>query len=422
LQRRALTDSLTGLANRRAAEERLQQELARAQRTQGGFALALADLDHFKRINDRYGHAVGDQVLKDLALRLQTSLRDGDWVARWGGEQFLFFLHDSSTPDAVQTLERIADSIRKAPVATEVGTIPLTLSAGVGAVHKTNYDALQALDLADVSLRQAKAAGRDRVHAVFDDSKGWSIHTVRHAVQNNTLRLATQIIVDLQSGLTVADEALTRLATDNGEIVIAEEFIGMAEGLGLIAELDRHMAQLSMQRCVSRRVAGHSDQFAHFINLSPQFLARRDLVEELLQNAQAICAQCNVNMPAIKPLVLEITERQRIDNLATLRADLQPLLDFGFRLALDDFGSGYSSYMYLAQLPISFLKIEGTLVRRIQDEPRYAAIVESIARFAQREGITTVAEHVEDAETARILRDMGVNWAQGWHFGRAVCE
>jgi diguanylate cyclase (GGDEF)-like protein len=422
LERLALTDSLTGLANRRAAEERLQHEISRVRRTQGGFALALADLDHFKRINDRYGHAVGDAVLTEIAQRLQTGLRDGDWVARWGGEEFLFFLHDCDVAEAIRIVERAAATTRATPVTTTVGPLALTLSAGIGTVQPGQYDALQALDLADVSLRQAKNAGRDRVHAVLDSSAGWSLHTVKHAVQNNQLRLATQIIVDLQTGVAVADESLTRLMTDAGQIVIADEFIGMAEGLGLIAELDRHMAQLSIQRCLSRIQQGHALGFSHFLNLSPQFLARRDLVDELLQQARASCAACCASELSVKPFVLEITERQRIDNLDVLRSDLQPLIDFGFRLALDDFGSGYSSYMYLAQLPISFLKIEGTLVRNISTNPRYAAIVESIARFASKEGIRTVAEHVEDAETARILREMGVDWAQGWHFGRAVCE
>ena len=147
-------------------------------------------------------------------------------------------------------------------------------------------------------------------------------------------------------------------------------------------------------------------------------MARRGLVEELLQNAQEYAESCKLGEGAANPLVLEITERQRIGNLDTLRADLQPLLDFGFRLALDDFGSGYSSFMYLANLPISFLKIEGWLVLNMRREHKIASVVESMAGFARKEGIKTIAEHVEDAETAHILRDMGVDWGQGWYFGR----
>jgi EAL domain-containing protein (putative c-di-GMP-specific phosphodiesterase class I) len=138
----------------------------------------------------------------------------------------------------------------------------------------------------------------------------------------------------------------------------------------------------------------------------------------MLGNAISSCQSCGVTMGPIKPIVLELTERQHIVSLDKLRADLQPFIDFGFRLALDDFGSGYSSYLYLANLPVSFLKIEGWLVLNMRKDRKVAGIVESLANFARKEGVRTVAEHVEDAETARILADMGVDYGQGWHFGR----
>jgi len=135
--------------------------------------------------------------------------------------------------------------------------------------------------------------------------------------------------------------------------------------------------------------------------------------EEMLENAMGYCQTCNVMLGPVKPIVLELTERQRIVSLEKLRADLQPFIDFGFRLALDDFGSGYSSYLYLAHLPVSFLKIEGWLVSHMRQDRKVAGIVESLANFARKEGMLTVAEHVEDAETARILADMV------WITGRA---
>ena len=421
-QRLALTDILTDLPNRRAAEDRLQQELARAQRKQTGFALAMVDLDHFRYVNERYGHSIGDQVLRQISQRLRAGLRDCDWVARWGGEKFLFFLHDSSAREAVSTLERLADQLKADPVITAIGVIPVTLSAGIGVIHQGCYDNQWALDMADISLREAKNAGRDRVHAVLDKASGWSIQTVKNAVPDNRLRLATQVIVDLNTNLPVADESLARLITHDGELIEAEKFIGMAEGLGIIADLDQHMAHLSMTRCKARLAQGGSPNFAHFINLSPQFLARRSHVEALLETAQSYSQSCaingsSVNGGSVNPLVLEITERQRIGNLNTLRADLQPLLDVGFRLALDDFGSGYSSFMYLANLPISFLKIEGWLVLNLRRDHKIASIIQSMVSFSRKEGIRTIAEHVEDAETARLLREMGVDWGQGWFFG-----
>lgn len=417
LQRLALTDLLTDLPNRRAAEDFLQHELARAVRKQGKFALAMVDLDHFRSINDRYGEHTGDQVLKIVAERLQKGLRDGDWVARWGGEKFLFFLHDSDAREAVGALERVAEYVKNTPLETDMGPIPLTLSAGIGVVHPGRYNIAEALEMADVSLRKAKYSGRDKVHAILDRTSGWSIQTVKNAVHDNRLRLATQVIVDLNTHKPVADESLARLITPENELIDAFKFIDMAEGLGTIADLDRHIAQLSMARCKALIEKGAPNDFAHFINLSPQFLARRALVEDLLAYAHKYAQSCKQTDGALNPLVLEITERQRIGNLETLRNDLKPLLDFGFRLALDDFGSGYSSFMYMANLPISFLKIEGWLVLNMRREHKIASVVESIAAFARKEGIKTIAEHVEDAETARILREMGVDWAQGWYFG-----
>jgi EAL domain-containing protein (putative c-di-GMP-specific phosphodiesterase class I) len=216
----------------------------------------------------------------------------------------------------------------------------------------------------------------------------------------------------------IADEALARIETATGEIVEARDFVDMAEGLGLMAEIDRRVIRDVMQRCVVRMGRGGTLDFAHFVNVSPQFMARRDLVEEMLENAVNYCQDCALSPGQVKPVVLELTERQHIVSLEKLRADLQPFIDFGFRLALDDFGSGYSSYLYLAHLPVSFLKIEGWLVSNMRRDRKVAGIVESLANFARKEGVRTVAEHVEDAETARILADMGVDYGQGWHFGR----
>lgn len=418
LQRIALTDPLTGLHNRRAAEERLQKEAARTPRDGHGFALALVDLDHFKTVNDRYGHAVGDEVLKAVAHRFEAGLREGDWVARWGGEEFLFVLHGSTVEEAVSIMERLAGQSRATPIQTGVGAISLSFSAGVAAFGSGDSETLPMLEKIDHALYRAKADGRDQVRMAAHTHVPWSSGLLRQALAENRVRYASQVIVDLQGGQAIADEALARIETAAGEIVEAKDFVDMAEGLGLMAEIDRQVIRNVMQRCVVQMNAGGAADFAHFVNVSPQFLARRDLVEEMLNQAMDYCQTCGVMLGPVKPIVLELTERQRIVSLTKLRADLQPFIDFGFRLALDDFGSGYSSYLYLAHLPVSFLKIEGWLVSNMRQDRKVAGIVESLANFARKEGMRTVAEHVEDAETARILVDMGVDYGQGWHFGR----
>ena len=418
LQRIALTDPLTGLPNRRAAEERLQKERARTPRDGHGFALALVDLDHFKMVNDRYGHAVGDEVLKSVARRFESGLREGDWVARWGGEEFLFVLHGGTVDEAVGIMERLAGQARATPIQTSVGALSLSFSAGVAAFGVNDSETLPMLEKIDHALYRAKADGRDQVRMAALGSLPWNSALLRQALAENRVRLASQVIVDLQTGQAVADEALARIETAAGEIVEAQEFVDMAEGLGLMAEVDRQVIRNVMQHCVVRMNEGGASDFIHFVNVSPQFLARRDLVEEMFDNAMDYCQTCSVMLGPAKPIVLELTERQHIVSLEKLRADLQPFIDFGFRLALDDFGSGYSSYLYLAHLPVSFLKIEGWLVSHMRQDRKVAGIVESLANFARKEGMHTVAEHVEDAETARILADMGVDYGQGWHFGR----
>src|SRR5512139_139739 len=420
LQRIALTDPLTGLSNRRAAEERLQKERARTPRDGHGFALALVDLDHFKMVNDRYGHAVGDEVLKAVARRFEAGLREGDWVARWGGEEFLFVLHGCSAEEAASIMERLAGQARSTPVQTSVGAISLSFSAGVAAFGANDSETLPMLERIDHALYRAKDEGRDRISMATQPHRPWNSALLRQALAENRVRQASQVIVDLQTGQAVADEVLARIETATGEIVEAGDFIDMAEGLGLMAEIDRQVVRDVMRRCVARLDQGGTLDFAHFVNVSPQFLARRDLVEEMLDHAMGYCQTCSPMPGPIKPIVLELTERQRIVSLEKLRADLQPFIDFGFRLALDDFGSGYSSYLYLAHLPVSFLKIEGWLVSNMRRDRKVAGIAESLASFARKEGVRTVAEHVEDAETARILADMGVDYGQGWHFGRPL--
>jgi len=418
LQRIALSDPLTGLPNRRAAEERLQKERARTPRDGHGFAVALVDLDHFKMVNDRYGHAVGDEVLQAVARRFESGLREGDWVARWGGEEFLFVMHGGTVDEAARVMERLAGQARSTPIQTSVGAISLSFSAGVAAFGTNDDEILSMLENIDHALYRAKADGRDQVRTAAQSRISWNSALLRQALAENKVRQASQAIVDLQSGDTIADEALARIETATGEIIEAKDFVDMAEGLGLMAEIDRQVIRDVMQRCVLRMSQGISPDFAHFVNVSPQFLARRDLVEEMLNNAMNYCQTCSVMLGPVKPIVLELTERQHIVSLEKLRADLQPFIDFGFRLALDDFGSGYSSYLYLAHLPVSFLKIEGWLVSNMRRDRKVAGIVESLANFARKEGVLTVAEHVEDLETARILADMGVDYGQGWHFGR----
>ena len=419
LETMAMTDSLTGLFNRRAAETQLGGELARAKRADEPFAIAVCDLDRFKLLNDHFGHDVGDDVLRHVSAIMRGALREGDWVARWGGEEFIVFLHHSTGQEAFNAMERLREEIKGRPLQTRHGKLDLTASFGIGTFRSGETDITQLLSEADGCLYEAKHRGRDRVVMSAAATKGmlWQAGMLQHALQEKRIVSAYQVMVDLKTGQVVADEALARLIQLDGTVLPAAEFVEAAEGINLIHKVDDIIARNSIERYCTRVASGADGQMVHFINLSPQFLARRDLLDALLTDAKTMAEGAGVHFAQQQPVVIEITERQLLEDFGAMREDLKHLLEYGFRLALDDFGSGYSSFLYLAELPISFIKIEGWMVRNMQYNDRILSMVKSVVMLAKTLGMTTIAECVEDERTAEILRDMGVDWGQGFHFG-----
>lgn len=423
--RMALADHLTGMPNRRAGEDRLQLEWNRVRRNQGTFALAIADIDRFKLINDQYGHHTGDLTLKQVADLLTRNLRGGDWAARWGGEEFLLCFHDLDQRGALAAAERIRKVIKASPIKTPAGDLPVTISMGV-ALYQTSHESIDAmLAQADALLYEAKHSGRDKVlcsgggTARAKGSVIWEGAQVQTALQEGRLLPAFQPIVQLCTGEPVGDEALARIRGKDGRLIPANNFIQAAEALHLVAAVDAAISTQAMSRCACyARQSCDSAGCVRFVNLSPQFLASAEHVEALLAQAQDFRAVCGeTHARTIQRFVIQITERHSAD-VPGLRKNLQPLLDFGFRIALGDFGNGYSSFRYLAELPVDFLKIKGWMVSRIGQDARVRQLVETVVATAQKFDAATIAEWVEDAETARLLCDMGVDLGQGHHFGK----
>ena len=424
LETMAMTDSLTGLPNRRAADARLSVELARAKRAEEPFTIVICDLDRFKLINDHFGHEVGDEVLRHVGTMLQTALRESDWVARWGGEEFILFLHRSTGQETFNAMERLREEIKQHPLVTPHGKLDLTASFGIGTYRENGTDVTQVLAEADSCLYEAKRGGRDRVMMSEAATKGllWQAGMLQRALQEQRIVAAYQVMVELKTGEVVADEALARLIQPDGKILPAADFVEAAEGINLIHVVDNIIARSALERCCGKGAFDPQNKVVHFINLSPQFLARRDLLDALLADAKIMAERHGMKFATRQPVVFEITERQLLEDFDSMRKDLKQLLDYGFRLALDDFGSGYSSFLYLAELPISFIKIEGWMVRNMQYNDRILSMVKSVVMLAKTLGITTIAECVEDVRTAEILRDMGVDWGQGYHFGYPELE
>jgi diguanylate cyclase (GGDEF)-like protein/PAS domain S-box-containing protein len=429
IARIAMEDHLTGLANRRAAEDRLELEWGRARRDHGSFAVAIVDIDRFKLVNDQYGHQVGDLVLKHVAETMESNLRGGDWIARWGGEEFLVCFHDLDRRGALTAAERLRKHLKSKSISLPQGELSATVSMGVALYGNEHENIESMLAQSDALLYEAKHAGRDRVMCAGKESsrKGsviWEGSQVQSALHEGRLLPAYQPIVNLRTGRIVAEEALARIRAKDDTLVPAINFIQAAEALHLISAIDQSISTSAIERCAlsmqNPKVSGEDD-LAHFINLSPQFLANPESVSGLLQYAQSQCQSCDLEELTVKPMVIEITERQMGD-IMLLKKHLKPLTDFGFRLALDDFGSGYSSFLYLAELPVNFIKIEGWMVGRITKDKRIRQLVETLVNTAQKFEILTVAECVENSETAQVLCDLGVDWAQGYYFANQQVE
>ncbi|HKJ88658.1 MAG TPA: diguanylate cyclase, partial [Gammaproteobacteria bacterium] len=392
----ATHDPLTGLVNRNALQEALIREDARARRENGAYTILLLDLDRFKVINDYHGHSVGDVVLSRVAERILEHVRKGDWFGRWGGEEFLCILPNTGMETAHAVAERIRSDLEA--MVLDVGTLHLDITASIGLASYPGCaeDSEGLLAAADSRLYEAKRTGRNRV---VDSRRGdpgllSMAGKLQRALATGGITAAYQPIVSLSDEGVVAEEALARLFPEPGECLPAGMFIEAASHLQLVHRIDEQLIRETMSRCAGMVDTGQ--RMAHFVNISTELLRHRDRVEALLSAAFQICETCGLIAGEEKPLVIEITEREFLEDPADARRVLAPFIDYGFRIAVDDFGSGYSSFKYLADLPVSFLKIEGDLVSRVTTEPRIQAIVRGIRDIAGELGLITIAEKVED--------------------------
>jgi len=414
----ATHDALTGLLNRAALQEAIAREAAGAERDGMPFSLILLDLDRFKIANDNYGHSVGDRVLGAIAGRIQRHVREADWFGRWGGEEFLCLLPGTLGSEAVRIAERVRADIMDQPIELAEATIAMTASFGVAAFPEDADTIEDLIRAADTRLYEAKRAGRNRVEAGREgDSQILPMGgRIQRALDEGRILPAYQAIVDLRTGKPVAEEALSRLLEPDGTVLPAGQFIEAASHLQMVHRIDEVLLARTMQRCSHMLLQGW--RMDHFVNISTHLLRHRERVDRVLEHALQMCERCGTMLGPDKPLVIEITEREFLEDTREVYRILGPFLDYGFRIAVDDFGSGYSSFRYLADLPVSFLKIEGDLVRRATREPRVQAILRGIRDIAGELELTTIAEMVEDEATAEFLREIGIDLAQGFHFAR----
>lgn len=414
----ATHDALTGLANRREFEFRLEQTLHQLSRQPARHALMFLDLDQFKLVNDTCGHAAGDELLRHICALLQSGLREGDTLARLGGDEFGILL-ENCTPEAS---EKIAENLRQ--TVQNLHFVwkgrPFVTTVSVGLVHITQSPATleSLLRAADMACYMAKEKGRNRVQLYHPDDSELSlrfgemawVQRLHMALEENRFCLYAQEIASLGHVVTSGGhvEILLRLHDESGRMILPDSFIPAAERYGLMTSLDRWVVENVFKiiaECMTRQDPRPMAMCA--INLSGNTIGDDDFLIFLRQQFVTY---------AVPPemICFEITETSAISNLASAIKFINELKDLGCHFSLDDFCAGMSSFAYLKHLPVDFLKIDGSFVRDMLDDPINRAMVEVINHIGHVMGKRTIAEFVETPQIEQALLEIGVDYAQGY--------
>jgi diguanylate cyclase (GGDEF)-like protein/PAS domain S-box-containing protein len=411
-------DPLTELFNRREFELLLEAAASTAQTANLQHVLCYLDLDQFKIINDTCGHVAGDALLRHISSILPTQLRKTDTLARLGGDEFGILLYSCPLQQAVQIANHLRQKIHEDRFVWQDKTFSIGASIGLVEINAATPNVAQVMSAADAACYAAKNKGRNRVHvyqlndtelAIQQGEMQW-VSRLPQAMEENRFRLYYQPIVPVvstsNSSLFAHCEVLLRLEDETGQLVSPMAFIPAAERYHLMHLIDRWVIQNLFRLLKNQASVGlHNRVFA--VNLSGATLNDEQFIT-FVQEQFAI-AQIPPQL-----ICFEITETLAITNLAKAAAMMQLLKSTGCSFALDDFGSGMSSFAYLKNLPVDYLKIDGVFVREIVYDPVAAEMVKAIAKIATVMGIKTIAEFVEDEEILDKLHSLGVDYAQGY--------
>jgi diguanylate cyclase (GGDEF)-like protein/PAS domain S-box-containing protein len=416
LENLATHDPLTGLLNRRAFETELSRAVAFAHRYEIGAALLTLDVDHFKYINDNYGHALGDATLRHVAELLQHRLRATDVVCRLGGDEFALILPSTDSARARAVAGALLDELRE-DTTIRHGREVVGLTASIGLTAIESRSRLTPGDLlahADTALYDAKEAGRDRMaetdfsvsHELPAVSRLGSVERIRAALANDAFVLYEQPIMSVPGDTVERVELLIRMSTDNQELVPPATFLPVAERFGLIGAIDRWVIDRALQLLREPAEA----RILH-VNLSAATISDRELIDTL---------PAQIAREATDPtrLAFEITETVAIENIEHIHELSKRLAALGCQIVLDDFGSGFGSFYYLKRLPFDSLKIDGEFVKQITTDKADRVTVQAIIEMAHGLGKTAIAAWIESQHTLELITELGADYAQGYHLGK----
>jgi diguanylate cyclase (GGDEF)-like protein/PAS domain S-box-containing protein len=416
LHYQASHDALTGLINRREFENRLTAAVENTrQEADSRHVLLYLDLDQFKLVNDTCGHPAGDQLLKQITGVLQTRVRSCDTLARLGGDEFGVLLQKCSLDQALRIAEGLRQAIRDFRFIWQDGVLEVGVSIGIVEITNETPTVANVMSAADVACYSAKDLGRNRVQLYKPDDvpeRHREMHWVSklaRACDESRFELFYQPIVPI--GATAHDhehfELMLRLRDESGALVAPVEFIPAAERYNIMPSIDRWVVRQALDRVV-HRIGSGVKPFTIAVNLSGTSLNDERFLEYLI-------AELSNNELVAGAMCFEITETAAIANLGNVVYFMRELKARGCHFALDDFGSGLSSFMYLKTLPVDYLKIDGQFVENVTRDPVDRSMVEAIGQVGKAMGIQTIAERVESAEVLAELGRLGIGFAQGFH-------
>ena len=411
-------DDLTGIANRAAGRERIDQAIRHASRSKLRVAMLFVDLDNFKAINDSLGHNAGDEVLRQVAQRLNGAVRNSDILARHGGDEFIVALSDvGAIEDVTIAANKIMESLT-APLNTKSMEVSMTCSIGIAMYPGDGDDYEALLRLSDIAMYHAKESGRNAIcffDAAMNTNSQQSLQLVselRCAVQRNEFVLHYQPVINLDNGQLIGAEALVRWQHPTRGLVPPNDFIPASEKSGVIVALGEWVLNEACRQLAQWQSEGLGDLFVA-VNLSPvQF--RRGTVEEVVHHAlQRSGLQAH-------HLELEITESTLVHDSPQFMRSLQNLKTLGVKFSIDDFGTGYSNLSYLQRFAVDKVKIDQSFVRNLQNEPQKQSIVTAIIQMARSMNLLTTAEGIEDEDARDMVRKLGCGLGQGYYFSRPL--